>query len=91
VGLQLVITITGLTCILLTKGKREILHGMKTPNQNLLVISIFLATCVMVFVHKFLFPLYDTMPKKKEIKFLGDFEQSLCTTNLKPVLVPLFW
>jgi len=86
-----VIAITILACVLLTNGKCEILHGMKTPNQNLLVISIVLATCIMVFIHKFLFPLYDTMPKKKGVKFLGDFEQSLCTTNLKPVRVPLFW
>ena len=64
---------------------------MKRPSQNLLVLSIFLATCIMIFVHNFLFPLYETLPKKKEFRFLGDFEQSLCTTNLKPVKVPLFW
>jgi hypothetical protein len=69
----------------------EFLHGILEQHQNLLLLSISLATCIIVFDHVFLFPLYDMMPKKKEMTFLGNFEQSLCTTNLKPVKIPLYW
>nr|CAD7395470.1 unnamed protein product [Timema poppensis] len=32
-----------------------------------------------------------TAPKKTSKKVLGDYEQSLCSSNLKPVKVPQFW
>lgn len=64
---------------------------MTRPNQHLLVASIFCAMCIIVFVHVFVFPVYETLPKKKTMKYLGDYEQSLCTTNLKPVGVPVIW
>ncbi|XP_067002475.1 galactoside 2-alpha-L-fucosyltransferase SEC1-like [Anabrus simplex] len=64
---------------------------MTRPHQNLLVLSIFCAMCIIVFVHLFLFPLYENLPRKKAMKYLGDYEQSLCMTNLKPIAVPLVW
>ncbi|XP_047002348.1 galactoside 2-alpha-L-fucosyltransferase SEC1-like [Schistocerca americana] len=56
---------------------------MTRLNQNLLVLSIFCAMCTIVFVHLFIFPVYQAQPKKKVMKYLGDYEQSLCTYNLK--------
>ncbi|KAK7873961.1 hypothetical protein R5R35_012970 [Gryllus longicercus] len=64
---------------------------MSRPHQNLLVLSFFCAACVVVCVHLFVFPLYEGAPRKRPPKFLGDYEQSLCTTNLKPVAVPAAW
>lgn len=56
---------------------------MINTNQNLLFIATVLALCVISFVHVFLFPLYGISPKPTVTRTVGDFEQSLCTYNLK--------
>lgn len=56
---------------------------MINTNQNLLFIATILALCVISLVHIFLFPLYDMNSKHGSTKTYMDFEQSLCTNNIK--------
>lgn len=56
---------------------------MINPNQNLLFIATILALCVISFVHIFLFPLYELNEKPGVTRTFMDFEQSLCTSNIK--------
>lgn len=56
---------------------------MINTNQNLLFIATVLALCVISFVHIFLFPLYGISPKPSVSRTIADFEQSLCSANLK--------
>lgn len=52
-------------------------------NQNLLLLATMLALGVISFVHVFLFPLYEINPKPAPSRTIGDFEQSLCSANLR--------
>lgn len=56
---------------------------MINTNQNLLFIATILALCVISFVHIFLFPLYDINARHAPTRTFLDFEQSLCTSNIK--------
>lgn len=56
---------------------------MINTHQNLLFIATVLALCVISFVHIFLFPLYGINPKPGLTRTFAEFEQSLCTSNLK--------
>lgn len=56
---------------------------MINTNQNLLFIATILALCVISFVHIFLFPLYDINARHISTRTFADFEQSLCTSNIK--------
>ncbi|KAJ8959525.1 hypothetical protein NQ314_006262 [Rhamnusium bicolor] len=56
---------------------------MPNTNHNLLFKAIILALCVISFVHVFLFPLYDINAGRGTVRTYMDFEQSLCTNNIK--------
>lgn len=56
---------------------------MLSTNHNLLFKAIILALCVISFVHVFLFPLYDMNVGRGPVRTYADFEQSLCTINIK--------
>ncbi|KAJ8952912.1 hypothetical protein NQ318_006529 [Aromia moschata] len=56
---------------------------MVNTNHNLLFKAIILALCVISFVHVFLFPLYDINAGRAAVRTYMDFEQSLCTNNIK--------
>lgn len=56
---------------------------MLNANHNLLFKAIILALCVISFVHVFLFPLYDINVGRGSVRTYMDFEQSLCTNNIK--------
>ena len=56
---------------------------MINTNQNLLFIATILALCVISFVHVFLFPLYDVDGKQTFLKTFVDFEQGICTGNIR--------
>ncbi|KAK6635938.1 hypothetical protein RUM44_001192 [Polyplax serrata] len=56
------------------------------PGQNLLGIAIVLAITIIVVVHVAIFPLYEVVPIRNGArKLLGDYEQSLCSSNFKPL------
>ncbi|XP_066149727.1 galactoside 2-alpha-L-fucosyltransferase SEC1-like [Euwallacea fornicatus] len=54
---------------------------MLNTNRNILFKATILALCVISVVHVFLFPLYEG--KGVALRTFGDFEQSLCTNNIK--------
>lgn len=56
---------------------------MLNTNHNILFKATVLALCVISFVHIFLFPLYDMDAGRNPTKTFMDFEQSLCTSNIK--------
>lgn len=56
---------------------------MINTNQNILFISTILALCILSFMHVFLFPLYDFNAKQTFLKTFSDFEQGICTGNIK--------
>ncbi|KAL1491251.1 hypothetical protein ABEB36_011872 [Hypothenemus hampei] len=55
---------------------------MLNTNRNILFKATILALCVISLVHVFLFPLYEKAGRSSPRTF-GDFEQSLCTNNIK--------
>jgi hypothetical protein len=57
--------------------------NMLSTNHNILFKATILALCVISFVHIFLFPLYDMDAGRNPSKTFTDFEQSLCTSNIK--------
>ncbi|KAL0270143.1 UNVERIFIED_CONTAM: hypothetical protein PYX00_007639 [Menopon gallinae] len=58
------------------------------PGQNLLGIAIVLAVLIIVVVHVTVLPLYEVVPNKVgRGKVLGEYEQSLCSSNLGPLKV----
>lgn len=66
-------------------------HGRKVvmssrPGQNLLGIAIVLAILIIVVVHVTILPLYEVVPNRNGVrKLLGEYEQGLCTFNLRPL------
>lgn len=56
---------------------------MLNTNHNLLFKAIILALCIISFVHVFMFPLYNINNERGPVRTYLDFEQSLCTYNIK--------
>lgn len=64
------------------RRKAQSRHG-----QNLLGLAILLAVLIILLVHVTVLPLYDVVHAPVRHRVLGDHEQSLCSTNLKPARV----
>lgn len=75
----------------LRNTKNRLSHGRRfvtaaRPGQNLLGIAIILAFVIILVVHVTVFPLYEVVPQRNGLrKLLGEYEQSLCSVNLKPL------
>lgn len=71
--------------------KSRLGHGRRIvtssrSGQNLLGIAIILAIVIIVVVHVTILPLYEVVPNKNGAnKLLGEYEQSLCSANFKPL------
>lgn len=72
-----------------SEGPRPRRKAQPRHGQNLLGLAIVLAVLIILLVHVTVLPLYEVVPGRPRRRVLGDHEQSLCSTNIKPVRLRL--